>query len=236
MNGTNKVVPTRLAVSCAIALAVLAGPVHAQFDPLRPGYLIAADGQVVSSGTGLCVHAGTAEPPSSRQCDMTVVSAASPQVAAPEPPAQVAAAPEVPAPAPPAPSAPPVIARVTLDADALFDFDHAELRSDGQQALNDFLGKLQGINAEVIAVLGFTDRIGTDAYNLDLSERRAVSVTSYLEGKGIAADKVRGEGRGNTQPVTKTGECDAGRNAEVIACLQPDRRVEIEVSGTAKVL
>ena len=58
------------------------------------------------------------------------------------------------------------------------------------------------------------------------------AVKTYLVGKGIEANRIRAEGKGETQPVTKAGECDGSASAQVIACLQPDRRVEVEVVGT----
>jgi OOP family OmpA-OmpF porin len=138
--------------------------------------------------------------------------------------------------APPPPATPPALARITLDADALFDFDKAMLRPAGQLALDDFVGKIKEIHAEMITAYGYTDRFGTDNYNQHLSEQRVGAVRSYLEGKGIAPNNLHTEGRGNTQPVTKPGECEGGENAKVIACLQPDRRVEVEVAGTPVVL
>ena len=80
--------------------------------------------------------------------------------------------------------------------------------------------------------VGHADRFGSDSYNQSLSERRAAAVKAYLLGKGIDANRIKTEGRGETQPVTKPGECAGAKSAKVIACLQPDRRVNIEVVGT----
>ena len=70
-----------------------------------------------------------------------------------------------------------------------------------------------------------------DKYNLWLSRQRADAVDTYLVDKGVDAGKIEAEGRGKADPVTKPGECGAKRSPKTIACLQPDRRVEIEVSG-----
>ena len=85
----------------------------------------------------------------------------------------------------------------------------------------------------MIAV-GHADRIGSAAYNQKLSEKRAASVKDYLVKKGIPANRVYTEGKGSKQPVTKPGECKGPKSAKVIACLQPDRRVDIEIIGTSK--
>ena len=125
-----------------------------------------------------------------------------------------------------------VTERVTLDPDALFDVDKAVLRPAGRAALDDFAGKIKGIDPEMIMAVGHTDRFGSEAYNQRLSDQRVEAVKTYLVSKGIEPNRIRTEGKGETQPVTKTGECDASKSAKVIACLQPDRRVEVEVVGT----
>ncbi len=81
------------------------------------------------------------------------------------------------------------------------------------------------MNLEVIIAVGHTDSIGTDAYNQKLSIRRAESVKAYLQGKGIEANRIYTEGKGEKQPVAdnKTAEGRA-----------KNRRVEIEVVGTRR--
>jgi len=126
----------------------------------------------------------------------------------------------------------PAIEKVTLDAGALFDFDTHDLRPEGRAALDDFVNGLKGATLGMIRAVGHADRLGSEAYNQILSEDRAGAVKAYLVGKGITPARVRAEGRGATQPVTKPGECAGDKSAEVITCLQPDRRVGIEVAGT----
>jgi len=84
----------------------------------------------------------------------------------------------------------------------------------------------------VIIAVGHTDRLGSDAYNQKLSERRAASVKTYLVSKGIDANRVYTEGKGEKNPVTKADQCPGPKSKKVIECLQPDRRVDIELIGT----
>jgi len=165
------------------------------------------------------------------------VAAAPPYVApAPEP---VASPPPPPPPVvepppPPAPPPPPPRRRVSFEADALFGFDLSEIKPAGRQALDVFASELKGTRYELITVEGHTDRLGTPAYNQALSLRRADTVKNYLVGSGgIEAQKISAVGKGETQPVTKPEECQGKKaNAKLIACLQRDRRVEVEVTGT----
>jgi len=85
---------------------------------------------------------------------------------------------------------------------------------------------------ELVLVTGHTDRIGTQAYNQKLSERRADAVRDYLVSKGVARDKIETLGMGKTQPVPGV-TCNMTAMKELIACLAPNRRVEVEVKGEA---
>jgi OOP family OmpA-OmpF porin len=128
---------------------------------------------------------------------------------------------------PPVVVAPPVVGseKVSFAADALFDFDKAVLKPEGKEKLDDLASKMQGINVEVIIAVGHTDSVGTDAYNQKLSIRRSESVKAYLQAKGIEANRIYTEGKGESQPV-EDNKTDAGR--------AKNRRVEIEVVGTRK--
>ena len=140
------------------------------------------------------------------------------------------------APTPPAPVAPvaPVIQsqKVTYQADALFDFDKAILKPAGKAKLDDLASKIGDLNLEVVVATGYTDRIGSDKYNDRLSLRRAQAVKAYLVSKGIEANRIYTEGKGKRNPVT-TG-CNQKNRKQLIACLAPDRRVEVEVVGTSR--
>ena len=168
-------------------------------------------------------------------CDGAIVAkpAAAPAPApapAPKPAATPAPAPApkaaVPAPAakPAAPKPPPAAAtKVTYAADAFFDFDKSVLKAEGKAKLDDLVGKVKGINLEVIIAVGHTDSTGPDAYNQTLSVKRAESVKAYLVSKGIERNRVYTEGKGEKQPVADNST-SAGR--------AKNRRVEIEVVGT----
>lgn len=149
------------------------------------------------------------------------VIAAAP-VAAPAPVEAVVAAP---APAP-APAPVPTSEKVSFAAETLFAFDKSVVMPAGKAALDDLLGKLQGMDTEVMVTVGHTDSIGSDAYNQKLSLRRAEAVKSYLVGKGIAASRVYTEGKGESQPVADNSTAD-GR--------AKNRRVTVEVVGTRSV-
>lgn len=187
------------------------------------GYAIDQRGYVAKSGTGLCWRTGYWTPAMAiEECDPDLVKKA-----------EAAPAPAAPAPAPVA-TPKPAAKKVTLSADALFDFDKAVLRDEGKAKLDKLSEDVKGLNLEVIIATGHADRFGTDAYNQKLSEKRAQAVKAYLTDKGIEANRIFAEGKGKTQPVTKPGDCKGPKSKKVIACLQPDRRVDIEVIGTTK--
>lgn len=150
-------------------------------------------------------------------------------VAAPPPPPPVVAQ----APAPPV-VMPPARRRVKFEADSLFSFDKSDIRPEGRSALDKFVQELQGTEFDVITVEGHTDRLGSTAYNQRLSTQRAEAVKNYLVTPGgVAAAKLAAVGKGESTPVTKPGDCKGNKaNPKLIACLQPDRRVEVEVAGT----
>lgn len=211
-----------MALSCALAMGFASSAIGAEINPADTGYLTDQRGVVVRSGYGLCWHTGTGPAmPSPNECDAKTE------------PVKVAQAPAEQKPAvavPPKPAG----GKVTLDASTLFDFNKAVLRPAGREALDEFLDKVKGIEPEVIIAIGHADRFGSDQYNQRLSEQRADAVKAYLVGKGIEPNRVYREGKGESQPITKAGECQGAKSAKVIACLQPDRRVEVEVVGTEK--
>ncbi|MDD2844745.1 MAG: outer membrane beta-barrel protein [Rhodoferax sp.] len=137
--------------------------------------------------------------------------------------------------APPAPLPPPapMPQKVSFSADSLFDFDSAALKPAGRGELDKLISDLRGVDFDVINVTGHTDRIGRQAYNLKLSTRRAEAVGSYLvSAAGIPASKISTKGVNGADPVTKPGECVGTKvTPALIACLQPDRRVDVEVTG-----
>ncbi len=118
----------------------------------------------------------------------------------------------------------------TLDAGILFPFDGSTLSSEGKQAVSDIIAGSSDIDNAAYSVYGFTDRLGSDAYNQTLSEKRANAVADELTADGVT-NIVNVQGFGKSNPVTGD-QCDSvkGRKA-LIDCLQPDRRVEVQVVG-----
>lgn len=125
--------------------------------------------------------------------------------------------------------------KVTLNADGLFRFDGGEptdLLSEGQERVvrlaADIRANFKALH--YVTVTGHTDRLGTDAYNQALSQARANTVRDLLVRAGIDRAKVRASGMGKRQPVVS--DCEGTRaTPELVKCLQPNRRVEIEVVG-----
>lgn len=126
--------------------------------------------------------------------------------------------------------------RFTLSADALFAFDKSDagnMNAAGKEKLDDFASKVKQFDRlQAIRIIGHTDRLGDDGYNQALSQRRAETVRQYLIQRGVPAGVMSAQGVGEAQPVQ---ECSSnlGRTA-LINCLQPNRRVEIEVDGSGK--
>ncbi len=157
-----------------------------------------------------------------------VAPPAPPPIAATEPPVA-----PVPEPAPVAPPLPPLRKNVSFSADSLFDFGKETVKPQGKQALQNFATELKGAQFEVITVTGYSDRIGSHEYNMKLSTRRAEAVKAYLVDVGIPEGKITARGADGSNPVTKPEQCKGERRtAELIACLQPDRRVEVEVAAS----
>ena len=208
-----------LVLAAALALGVGA---NTAFAEVAQGYVgSAGTNTVVKSGFGLCWHTGYWTPAMATvECDPDLV----PKKPAPVP-APVVTPPPAPKAAPPAPPAAPkpVSEKITMAADAHFDFDKSVLKPEGKAKLDDLMGKLKAVNLEVIIAIGHTDSIGSVAYNNKLSLRRANAVKAYLVSKGIEANRIYTEGKGKSQPIAdnKTKEGRA-----------KNRRVEIEVVGS----
>jgi OOP family OmpA-OmpF porin len=135
---------------------------------------------------------------------------------APEPVAQ---------PAPPPPPQP-RFERLTLSATELFAFNSADLRM--PQPKLDQIAEIMNTHADVtdVDINGYADRLGNTKYNQKLSQKRADAVKNYLVGKGISESRLKANGRGEENPVATCDEVK--KRAELIKCLEPNRRVEVE--------
>jgi len=142
--------------------------------------------------------------------------------AAPTPPPPVAAAP-APKPAP---------LNVTL-TDTFASNSAAISPAMRKKIDGDIVAKLSEFSSiDSVKIEGHTDRLGSDAYNKALSQRRADAVSAYLASKGVDKSKIRTAGLGKDAPVKS---CPDQKNRKALAeCLTPNRRVSVEISGTRK--
>lgn len=130
----------------------------------------------------------------------------------------------------------PQVERINLSADALFRFnqsDAADMLPEGKATLDRLAENLVSRQDYIdsIALTGHTDRLGSEQYNYNLGLQRAQTVKNYLQGKGVQAP-ISVASAGESQPVTTA--CTGTRaTAALKACLQPDRRVTVDISGTA---
>ncbi|NCV89195.1 MAG: OmpA family protein [Betaproteobacteria bacterium] len=197
-------------LSMTALAATLAAP-GLGFAQANNGYALSADGQNVRNASGECWRAGHWTPAmATLACDPDLV---------PKPAAAPAPAP---APAAPPPAAP-MSEKVTFAADTFFDFDKSVLKPAGKSMLDDLVGKIGMMSLEVVIAVGHTDSVGSNQYNQKLGARRAAAVKAYLVSKGVAANRIYTESKGETDPIAsnKTAE---GRSK--------NRRVEVEVVGT----
>ena len=171
----------------------------------------------------LAIAAGCATEPPKPEAQPAPAPVPAPKPPPPPEPKPRAPEPEKPKPEPEKPK--PVAEKVTFAADVLFDFDKAVIKPEGKSKLDDISNKAKGVNLEVVIAIGHADSVGSDAYNQRLSVRRAESVKAYLVSRGIEANRVYTEGKGEKQPVADNKTAD-GR--------AKNRRVEIEVIGTRK--
>lgn len=129
---------------------------------------------------------------------------------------------------------------VSLSAKTLFGFDKDILRVEAQENLNALAQRLSNANVQTVRVEGHTDFMGSEQYNQNLSERRANVVANYLVSRGVAASKISAAGLGESQAqmtaaceaeVAKLGKkvSKAKRRAALIACIEPDRRVDVKI-------
>lgn len=174
-----------------------------------------ANAVVVGDGTGHCISDGAGDPVHTSAWTKDDAASACGAVAAAEPAPAAEAA--------PAPT--PVSETITLSAAALFDHDRDVIKDAAKSDLDAFAARVKSLSSvESVNVVGHTDSTGTDAYNQNLSDRRAAAVKDYLVGQGLDAGVISTSGMGESQPVADNAT-QAGR-AE-------NRRVEITLKGAS---
>lgn len=218
---------TTLILAASFAAAAFGAPGVANAQS-KQGYAVDTSNMVWRNYQNECWRAGYWTPSMAiAECDPDLV---------PRPAPKPAAAP-APAPAPkpaakPAAPAKPVVLRTTVT----FPTNNAELDAGDRAKLDgDIVGKLGTVGAiSYVHVNGHTDRMGSAQYNQKLSERRASVVKSYLVSKGMDASKIETFGYGKTTPIPTLSCPDKLARAELIKCLEPNRRTEVELQGAPR--
>lgn len=215
----------KLALSVAFAAGLSAVGTAFAHEVANEGYLIDTRGNVAKDNYNECWRTGYWTPAmATAECDPDLVKK-------PEPKKPVAAA--APVAAPEAGPAAPAI-KASFKAEALFDFDKSVVRAEGKKELDDKVvtGMKAHPEVELLLVTGHADRLGSDKYNQKLSEKRANAVKAYLTSQGVAADRVKAVGKGESEPnadADTASKCKGTKKTKkLIECLQPDRRVTVE--------
>lgn len=194
----------------ALISAVLAGGSAIAEDRTAPGYAEDSESNVVTTGSGDCLHTGswTEADAVIVGCDGVVLNA----------PVVVTKG---------APSG--LVGAIVIPTAALFAFDKADLTEEGKAAIEEYRTQLRPELSEAHEgiIIGHTDSVGDADYNIGLSKRRAEAVAAYLVSTGVEPAKLRVLGRGETDPIasndTKEGQAE-------------NRRVEIVVIGEPRAL
>ena len=212
---------------------LLAGCAHTESKPASvkalSGYVQQSGNEIVRTGANQCLHTGTwSRDGSIPQCDPQLAARES----APQPVAKADTG-ELPPPTTAQPVDVPAepqrtVERIYLGADTYFDFNQAQLRPQAETALNKIAERAKEADEATIEIVGHADQIGNEDYNLNLSQRRADAVRAYFVDQGIANDAIRVEARGESDPIVR---CEGKQGAELVRCLQPNRRSEVVFSA-----
>lgn len=204
-----------LAASIALAASATVSAAEAPANPY-----VQAAGQTLMTNYGLCVRTGYWTPALAEaqgalgqncQCDTDIVKCVAPATSE----------------------------RVTLSADTLFAFNKAVLKPEGVAKLTELTSRMSGLTLDVIMINAYADRIGGAAYNQKLSQKRADAVKNFLVEHGVPAARIHAEGKGQTSEFATVEQCPnpSAKGAirtfkQLIECLQPNRRADIDVKGT----
>ena len=216
---------SRLVLNLLVLASLTSVGIASADESTKEGYLTDTRGNLVKNNYNECWRTGYWTPAMAiAECDPDLIKKAEPKMAEATTPAAVpVAGPEKAA-----------FATITLQAETLFDFDKSVIHASGKKQLDDqVVGKMKEYpQVEVVLVTGHADRIGSDAYNQKLSQRRADAVKDYLVGQGVEANRIETDAKGESQPVAScdnvTGKV-SGKNGKLVECLQPNRRVMVEV-------
>lgn len=218
---------SRLILNMLAMVSLTSVGIASAHEVANQGYLIDTRGNVVKNNYNECWRTGYWTPAmATAECDPSLVKKAEPKIAEAKAPAA--------APVPVAGPEKAAFAPITLQAETLFDFDKSVIRADGKKKLDDeVVSKMKEYpQVEVLLVTGHTDRIGSDAYNQKLSQRRADALKGYLVAQGVEDKRIETAAKGESEPVVS---CDnvkgkvSGKNKKLVECLQPNRRVMVEV-------
>ena len=172
-----------------------------------PGYVDSAAKYFVRTSTGDCLHTSRWSAQNTvEECDPSIAEVAAVEIRTELQP-------------------------IRLEADALFEFDSATLTDEGRSRLDSAMSQLPDTSVlqdKRITITGFTDRIGPETYNQNLSERRAQAVHDYLVSQGLNDEAIDARGLGSANPLVS---CEGQRGNALINCLAPNRRTEIEFSA-----
>jgi OOP family OmpA-OmpF porin len=218
---------SRLVLNMLVLASLTSAGIASAHEVPKEGYLLDTRGNVVKNNYDQCWRTGYWTPAMAiAECDPDLVKKAEPKMAEAGAPAA--------APAPVVGPEKAAFVPITMQAETLFDFDKSAIHADGKKQLdNEVVGKMKAYpQVEVVLVTGHADRIGSDAYNQKLSQRRADAVKDYLVGQGVESNRIETDAKGESDPVVS---CDnvkgkvSGKNGKLVECLQPNRRVMVEV-------
>lgn len=172
----------------------------------KEGYVIDDTGDLVRSESGECVRNGSWEPENAiEECHPGLIE-------------RVTIAPETQK----------VTNRIVLQTDTYFAFDSAELSDQGKSELNRIAQTILGAENPRVAIEAYADPIGTEQYNLELSQQRAQAVKEYLTAQGVPNSAIQAQGKGTTRSFA---ECADKKGRELVECLAPNRRAEVEFAA-----
>ena len=217
-----------LLIALTLGLAGSTALAHTEPAQRSAGYWYDSNGHVWKNNYGSCWRAGYWTPSMAiEECDPDLVKKAAPAAKKED---TVPASPLV----PPTGPGKPAFEKVTLQAETLFDFDKAVVRPDGKKILDDeVVGKMKEYpQVEVLLITGHADRIGSEKYNQKLSERRAAAVKDYLTSQGVEASRLETAAKGESEPVVDCKDIKGAqtrKNKKLVECLQPNRRVVVEI-------